>query len=66
MSVKLLTEQDLEFLSLKGGCIGTSESTLVKKPHCWKLDVTAHVFVFFRSEMALLVRSRISNHVSFN
>ena len=30
MSVKLLTEHHLEVLSLKGGCTGTSESTLVK------------------------------------
>ena len=36
MSVKLLTEHHLEFLSLKGGCTGTSESTLVIMPHCWK------------------------------
>ena len=34
MSVKLLTEHQLEFLSLKGGCTGSSESTLVKMPHC--------------------------------
>ena len=31
MSVKLLTEPHLEFLSLKGGCRGSSESTRVKK-----------------------------------
>ena len=43
MSVKLLTEHDLEFLSLKGGCTGSSESTLVKMPHCWKSHVTAHL-----------------------
>ena len=30
MSVKLLTEHYLEFLSLKGGCRGSSEPTLVK------------------------------------
>ena len=39
MSVKLVTEHHLEFLSLKGGCTGSSgasESTLVKMPHCWK------------------------------
>ena len=30
MSVKLLPEYHLEFLSLKGGCRGSSESTLVK------------------------------------
>ena len=35
MSVKLLTEQRLEFVSLKGGCTaGSSETTLVKMPHC--------------------------------
>ena len=34
MSVKLLTENRLEFASLKGGCTGSSESTLVKMPHC--------------------------------
>ena len=36
MIVKLLTEHDLKFLSLKGGCIGSSESTHIKMPHCWK------------------------------
>ena len=34
MSVKLLTEHRLEFVSFKGGCTGSSESTLVKMPHC--------------------------------
>ena len=41
MSVKLLTEQRLEFLSLKGSCTGASESILVKMPHCWISCVTA-------------------------
>ena len=36
MTVNLLTEHHLEFLSLNGGCTGSSESTLVKMPHCWK------------------------------
>ena len=44
MSVEILTEHHLEFLSLKGGCRGSSESTLVKKPHCWKSHVTAQMF----------------------
>ena len=44
MSVKLLTEHHLRFLSLKGGFIGSSESTLVKMPHCWKSHVMAHMF----------------------
>ena len=34
MSVKLLTEHRLEFVSLKGGCTGSSESKLVRMPHC--------------------------------
>ena len=42
MTVKLLTKQHFEFLSLKGGCTGWSESTLVKMPHRWKPHVTAH------------------------
>ena len=46
MIVKLLTEQHLKFLSLKGGCTGSSESTLVKMPHCWKSHVTAHMYVY--------------------
>ena len=43
MSLKLLTEQTLEFLSLTRDCTGSSESTLVKMPHCWKSHVAAHV-----------------------
>ena len=34
MSVKLRTEHRLVFVSIKGGCRGSSESTLVKMPHC--------------------------------
>ena len=45
MNIKLMTDHDLGFLSLKGGCVGSSESTQVKMPHCWKYDVAAH-FVF--------------------
>ena len=43
MGVELLPEHHLEFLSLKGGCTGTSESTLVKMPHCWKSRVAAQL-----------------------
>ena len=46
MTVKLLTKQQiLEFLNLKADCICSSESTLVKMPHCWKSHVTAQFFV---------------------
>ena len=33
----------LNILSLKGGCTGSSESRLVKMPHCRKSHVTAHI-----------------------
>ena len=42
MTVKLLTEHHLEFLSLKGGLTDSPESTLVKMPHCSKSHATAH------------------------
>ena len=45
MKVKLLTEHNLEFLSLKEGYTGSSESTLVKIPHCWKSHVAAHIML---------------------
>ena len=44
MIVKLLTEHHLEFLSLKGGCRGLSESTHVKMPHCWKSHALSHYY----------------------
>ena len=42
ITIKLLTEYHLEFPSLKGGVTGSSESTLVKMPHCCKSQVTVH------------------------
>ena len=50
MIVKLLTERHLEFLSLKGGCTGSCESTLVKMSNCWKSRALAHiVLLIFKS-----------------
>ena len=43
MTVKLLNEHHLEFLSLKGGCTGSSEPIHVKMPNCWKSHVAAHI-----------------------
>ena len=43
MNIKLLNEHHLEFVSLKGGCTGSSESIHVKTPHCWKSHDTAHI-----------------------
>ena len=47
MIVKLLTEHHLEFLSLKRGCRGSSESTHVKMPYCWKSHALAPIFFLF-------------------
>ena len=43
MTINLLTEHHLELLRLKGGSIGSSESTLVKMTHCWKSHVAAQI-----------------------
>ena len=43
MNIKLLTKQHFECLSLKGGCTGSSESTHVKMPHCWKSHAMAQL-----------------------
>ena len=48
MIVKLLTEHHLEGLSFKGGCRGSSESTHLKMPHCWKSHALAQIFNYFR------------------
>ena len=52
MSVKLLTEDLLGDLSLKGGCTCSSESTLVKMPHCLKSHATAHMYVLIAYKQA--------------
>ena len=59
MSVRLLTDPYLEFLSLKGGCTGSSESGHVKMPHCWKSHVTALLFlsIFLKYEYS------VPNHI---
>ena len=65
MSVKLLTEHNLEFLSLKGGCTGSSESTLGKMPHCWKSHVTAQM-VKASNDAGLQARVRNYNKIFFD
>ena len=40
---KLLNEHHLEFLSLKEGCTGSTESIHVKMAHCWKSHMAAHL-----------------------
>ena len=57
MIVKLLAEHHLEFLSLKGGCRGSFESTHVKMPHCWKSHALAQVIYY-----AKYIYKQISTH----
>ena len=45
MILKLLTENHLKFLSLKGDFRGSSESTLAKMSNCWKSHAAAHFIV---------------------
>ena len=45
MTIKLLSEHLLGFLRSTGGLTGSSESTLIKMPHCWKSHVTAQLLL---------------------
>ena len=49
MSINLLTEHHLEFLSLKEGCTSSSESTLVKMPHCCRSHAVAQICSLLQS-----------------
>ena len=46
MNVKILIEHHLESLSLKGGCIGSPESTLDKMSNCWNLMQLLNFTIF--------------------
>ena len=70
MIVKLLTEHHFEFPRLKGGCTGSSESTLVKIPHCWKSRVTAQMLLFnyfylfiFKQSLLLSITSTLVKEI---
>ena len=62
MSVKLLTEHRLEFLSLKAGCTGSSESTLVKMPHYWKSHVVAHLCIGSMSPSSCVLKEYVKDN----
>ena len=74
MSVKLLTEHHLEFLSLKGGYTCSYKSTLVKIPHCWKSHVAAQAqlprlasilqFLHTTSVSVMVSRERITKELT--
>ena len=55
MTVKLLTGQHLEFLSLKRDCTGWSEATLVKMPHCYVIRISPinHYIIFRNPNLAI-------------
>ena len=62
MTVKLLTEHHLEFLRLKRGCTGSSESTHVKMPQCWKSHVMAHIiFEMMDEKVITILRSKFAH-----
>ena len=52
--------------------MGSSESTLVKMPHCWKSHATAYVYIcashmkVFFSQFRLEYAHRLRNHLTFN
>ena len=52
ITVKLLTEHHLEFISLIGSCTGSPESTHVIVPHCLRSHVMAQ---FYRCSHRLCV-----------
>ena len=54
MIVKLLTEHRLEFLSLKGGGRGSSESTLVKISNCWKSHAAAQIYLCLSTSLSMV------------
>ena len=66
MTVNLLTDYHLGFISLNGGCTSSSESTLVKMPHCWKSHVAAHISLIvstvFQPAHAVLLLVAISRN----
>ena len=55
MTVKLLTEHNLRFLSFEEWCTGSFESTFVKMPHYWQPRVTAHLSESMLGALAILL-----------
>ena len=64
MIVKLLTEHHLEFLGLKGGFRGSSESTLVKMSNCWKSHAAAHLLTSVNARVVSLFRDGLFHEIS--
>ena len=66
MIVKLLTEHHLEFLSLKGGCRGSSESTLVKMSNCWKSHAAVQMSLYNRQSKSKIIPQKYFSYSRFN
>ena len=49
----------MEFLGLKGGCTGSSESAFVKMPLCWISHAMAQLIVF--SLLSLVVKNTMGD-----
>ena len=63
VNIKLLTEHHLESLNFKRFCTGSSESKLVKMPHCWKSHVATHLsfitsFFFYLQAKVKLIQEK--------
>ena len=58
MTVELLSQHHLVFLSLKGDCTGSSESTLDKMQYFWKSHDTAQL-------LSMLILISVSPHSDF-
>ena len=59
MTVTLPTEHHFEFLRFKGGCTCSSESTLVKMPHCWKSCGAAHILIFDEPKQIFMAKMQV-------
>ena len=58
MTVKKLTKYHLEFLNLKGGCTGSSESTLVKMTHFYVSRFINKICIPFITDQQSLLLNR--------
>ena len=61
MTVKLLTKHQLEFLSLKGGCTGSSESTHISKCHIVRNHVLWLIYIWYFNTAPLSTIKYISD-----
>ena len=62
MTAEPPTKFHLKFLSSTEGRTGSSESTLLKLPHCWKSQVAAH---FFKNKVMIIVFLKLANDIMF-